>query len=71
MRIVVKKFGEILNSRPEGREAYLVARAYMRPATEADEFITGLRSEYGPRIRCLPSNNSSVTLSLQMLEKPA
>jgi hypothetical protein len=87
VKIAIKKFGEILTSRPEGREAYLAARAYMRPATSdepieldfegvkvltpswADEFISGLRSEYGHRIACLPSTNPSVTLSLQMLEK--
>ena len=87
MKIAIKKFGEILTSRPEGREAYLAARAYLRPATSeepieldfegvkvltpswADEFISGLRSEYGQRISFLPSANPSVTLSLQMMGK--
>src|ERR1700694_5666942 len=32
MRIEIKKFGEITTTRPEGREAYLVSRAYLRPA---------------------------------------
>lgn len=87
MRISIKKFGDILTSRPEGREAFLATRAYLRPATPeepieldfegvhvltpswADEFISGLQSEYGRRVICLPSKNPSVTLSLQMLDK--
>ena len=36
MKIEVGKFGEILVSRPAGREAYLVARSYLRPATGDD-----------------------------------
>jgi len=85
MRIQIKKFGEILTSRPEGREAYLVSKAYLRPATAnepieldfegvkvltpawADEFISGLRSEYGQRVRCLPSSNPTVIASLEMI----
>jgi hypothetical protein len=85
MRIEIKKFGEILTSRPEGREAYLVSKAYLRPATPeepieldfegvkvltpswADEFVGGLRSEYGNRILCLPSSNPTVIASLQMI----
>lgn len=31
MKIELKKFGTILTSRPEGREAYLAARAYLLP----------------------------------------
>jgi len=31
MRIELKKFGEILSSRPAGKEAYLIARAYLLP----------------------------------------
>lgn len=31
MRIELKKFGAILNSRPDGREAYLAAKAYLLP----------------------------------------
>ncbi len=33
MRIEVKKFGEILVSRPAGREAYLVLKSYLKPKT--------------------------------------
>jgi hypothetical protein len=87
MKIEVKKFGEILTSRTEGREAYLVSRAYLRPAqieelieldfegvkvltpSWADEFISGLRSEYGKRLVCLPSANPTVIASLQMVRE--
>ncbi len=86
MKIEVKKFGEILTSRSEGREAYLVSRAYLKPVGEdepieldfdgvkvltpswADEFISGLRTEYGHRLICLPSTNPTVIASLQILE---
>jgi len=85
MRIEIKKFGEILTSRSEGREAYLVSRAYLKPTKNdepveldfegvkvltpswADEFISGLRSEYGKRLVCLPSSNPSVIASLQII----
>jgi hypothetical protein len=32
MKIALNKFGSILNSRPAGREAALVIKAYSRPA---------------------------------------
>ena len=85
MKIEVKKFGEILTARSEGREAYLVSRAYLKPVTEddlveldfegvkvltpswADEFISGLRAEYGKRLVCLPSTNPTVIASLQII----
>ncbi len=38
MIIEVKKFGEILTSRPAGREAYLSAKAYILPR-DVDEKI--------------------------------
>lgn len=34
MRIDVSKFGKILISRPQGREAFLAARAYVLPRKE-------------------------------------
>lgn len=37
MKIEVKKFGEILSSRPAGREACLVAKAYLKPATKNEK----------------------------------
>ena len=36
MKIEVKKFGEILISRPAGREAFLVAKAYLSPKTDKE-----------------------------------
>ena len=34
MRIKLKRFGNILNSRPAGREAALVLKAYQKPAED-------------------------------------
>ena len=36
MKIEVRKFGEILSSRPAGREAFLVARVYVKPMTASE-----------------------------------
>lgn len=38
MKIELKKFGNVLTSRPSGREAYLAARAYLLPKND-DENI--------------------------------
>lgn len=85
MRIALSKFGEMLVSRPAGRDALLAASAYLKPASEtesieldfdgvhvltpswADEFITGLRAKYGDRLVLLPSDNTSVKLTLQAI----
>lgn len=40
MRIELKKFGDILISRPAGREAYLAMSAYLTKDLEKDEAIT-------------------------------
>ncbi len=39
MRIVLKKFGDILISRPAGREAYLALSAYLMQDIKKDEKI--------------------------------
>ncbi len=39
MRIELKKFGEILISRPAGREAFLVMQAYLLRDLKKDEII--------------------------------
>lgn len=39
MRITIKKFGDILTSRPAGKEAYLSARAYILPKEVGEEII--------------------------------
>ena len=39
MKIELKKFGDILVSRPAGREAYLAMSAYLTKDTDKDEII--------------------------------
>jgi hypothetical protein len=39
MRIELKKFGEILTSRPAGREAYLALLAYLTKDLKEDEIV--------------------------------
>ncbi len=39
MRVEIKKFGDILTSRPAGKEAYLSARAYILPKETGEEII--------------------------------
>lgn len=39
MRVELKKFGEILISRPAGREAYLAMSAYLTKGLPKDEII--------------------------------
>jgi hypothetical protein len=36
MRIEIKKFGDILTSRPAGKEACLVIKSYMKPENESE-----------------------------------
>jgi hypothetical protein len=85
MKIELKKFGNILTSRPAGKEAYLSARAYLLPKNKneaveidfsgvdvlspswADEFITPIKNEFGNNLILLPSQNSSVKATLEML----
>jgi hypothetical protein len=85
MRIELKKFGDILTSRPAGREAYLSARAYLLPKDKnekvevdfggvsvlspswADEFLSPIKNDFGENLILLPSDNSSVKASLEML----
>jgi len=39
MKIELKKFGEMLISRPAGREAYLAMQAYLTKGVDRDEII--------------------------------
>ncbi|OGY44096.1 MAG: hypothetical protein A2729_00940 [Candidatus Buchananbacteria bacterium RIFCSPHIGHO2_01_FULL_39_14] len=39
MKLELKKFGKILNSRPAGREAWLAAKAYLLPLKNNKEKI--------------------------------
>jgi len=86
MKIEIKKFGNILTSRPAGREAALAMKAYIKPNSEEtieldftgvlsvgpswlDEVLSFLRNEYGKeRVICLPSGNSSVVQSLNIID---
>lgn len=36
MKIEIRKFGELLVSRPAGREAFLVMKSYLKPADAAE-----------------------------------
>lgn len=36
MKIEIKKFGEILTSRPAGREAFLVMKSYLKPQNKTE-----------------------------------
>ena len=83
--MVVKliNFGDILMSRPAGREAFLMAKAYVFRELKngdsivldfdevkvlapswADEFITGLKTEYSCMIKYINTENPSVHASL-------
>ena len=84
MTIPVINFGEILMSRPAGREAFLMAKAYVFKDIKkddevildfdgvkvlapswADEFITGLKSEYSQNVMYINTENPSVKASLK------
>ena len=39
MKVELKKFGDILTSRPAGKEAYLSAKAYILPKEKNEEII--------------------------------
>lgn len=83
MKIELKKFGQVLTSRPSGREAFAAIRPTLDPnATEvqidftgvlslapswADEFFRGLETLYGHNITYLPSDNPSVAATLKIL----
>ena len=83
MRIELKKFGDVLTSRPAGREAFAAIRPTLDPGTEdvqvdftgilslspswADEFFRGLEDFYGDRVSYLPSENPSVQATLDIL----
>ena len=85
MRIELKKFGKVLTSRPEGREAFAAIRPTLDPNADvveidfsdiislspsfADEFFTALKNMYGDRIKYLSTDNPSVAETLKILEK--
>jgi len=84
MVIKISNFGDILMSRPAGREALMMAKAYILKETKkndeiildfdkvkvlapswADEFISGLQSEYSNALQYNNTQNPSVKASLE------
>ena len=84
MVIPICNFGDVLMSRPAGREAFLMAKAYVFNGLKendpivldfnkvkvlapswADEFITGLKSEYNNALEYINTENPSVKASLK------
>ena len=83
MKIELRKFGQVLTSRPAGREAF----AAIRPTLDADankveidftgvlslspswadEFFRALEEMYGKRVKYLPSKNPSVEATLEII----
>ncbi len=85
MIIELKKFGKILTSRPDGKEAFAAIRPVLDFKAElikidfsdiiclspawADEFFTALREVYKGKIKHLPTNNLSVIETFKFLKK--
>jgi hypothetical protein len=84
MLVDVSNFGSILMSRPAGKEAFLLAKAYafkdiikndeiildfagikVLAPSWADEFITGIKSEYSSNLQFINTDNPSVKASLK------
>ena len=84
MTVAVNKFGDILMSRPDGKEAFLMAKAYILDSVKpeetisldfanvkvlapswADEFITGLKTNFKNNLEYLNTDNESVSASLK------
>lgn len=87
MRIELKKFGKVLISRPDGKEAFAAIRPILNPKEKkveidfsgiisltpswADEFFSALNEFYGDRLVYLPTDNKSVIETLKILEHQA
>ena len=84
MVINMGNFGDILMSRPAGREAFLMAKAYVFKEIKenddiildfngikvlapswADEFLSGIKSEYPNNVQYVNTENPSVKASLK------
>ena len=84
MVVKISNFGDILMSRPAGREAFLMAKAYVFRETNktdeivldfndvkvlapswAEEFISGIKSEYSNAIQYINTENPSVKALLK------
>jgi hypothetical protein len=87
MRIELKKFGDVLTSRPAGREAFAAIRPTLDPNISkieidfsgvislapswADEFFRALEDLYGGRVTYMPSDNPSVKATMAILRDQA
>ena len=87
MKIEIRRYGDLLVSRPAGREALAAMLAYLPEIgpdepieldfegvlvvapSWLDEVLFGLRQRFGPRVRCLRSENSSLLKSLEVLQE--
>jgi hypothetical protein len=86
MIVNITNFGDILMSRPAGREAFLMAKAYIfkellsgeeivldfndvkvLAPSWADEFISGIKSEYQNKMQYINTENPSVNASLKIV----
>jgi len=84
MVVPVVNFGDVLMSRPAGKEAFLMAKAYVFKEINkndtiildfdgikvlapswADEFISGIKSEYSNTVQYTNTDNPSVKASLK------
>jgi len=84
MLVKIKNFGDILMSRPAGRDAFLMAKAYVLKEAKdnndivldfddvkvlapswADEFISGIKSEFSNPLQYINTENPSVKASLK------
>jgi hypothetical protein len=84
MNVAVSKFGDVLMSRPSGKEAFLMAKAYIFNSISsdeeitldfsnvkvltpswADEFITGIKSNFSNLVTYENTSNESVSASLK------
>jgi len=87
MIVKISNFGDILMSRPAGREAFLMAKAYVFKGISndeiildfndvkvlapswADEFITGIKTEYKNALQYINTDNPSVKATLNTVEE--
>jgi hypothetical protein len=84
MEIKVSNFGDMLMSRPAGREAFMKAKANVLKELKknetlildfegikvlapswADEFVSGIKREYGNEMQFINTENPSVHASLK------
>ncbi len=85
MRLEIRKFGEVLTSRPAGKEAFAAILPTLDPGADkvevdfsgvlslspswGDEFFRALEEMYGDRVVYLPSDNPSVIDTLKIIHE--